>query len=148
MKKEFVKDWMTPEVITINPETTLSKAHELMIREQIRRLPIVDKRGQVVGIVTLGDVRGAEPSSATSLSIWELNYLLAKLTVEKIMTMDPITVGPEATVGDAARIMLENHIAGLPVVDENGELVGIITESDIFRMVVRHEWSESKPMPA
>lgn len=148
MKKEFVKDWMTPEVITITPETTLSKAHELMIREQIRRLPIVDKRGQVVGIVTLGDVRGAEPSSATSLSIWELNYLLAKLTVEKIMTRDPITVGPEATVGDAARIMLENHIAGLPVVDENGELVGIITESDIFRMVVRHEWSESKPMPA
>ena len=103
---------------------------------------MVDDKGCLIGIVTLGDVRGAQPSPATSLSIWEMNYLLSSLDVEKIMTPDPITVHPDQTVGEAARIMLENRISGLPVTDEEGCLVGIITESDIFSMVVLHEWSE------
>jgi len=141
MKRELVKDWMSTEVITAGPNTTLPEAHQLMVNEEIRRLPVV-KNGRLVGIVTLGDVRGAEPSPATSLSIWELNYLLAKLALSQIMTADPITIAPTATIGEAARLMLENRVSGLPVVDEAGDLVGIITESDIFSMVVLHQWSQ------
>lgn len=140
MKKELVKTWMTDAVVTIAPDTSLVAAHDLMIKEEVRRLPVVTENGRLLGIVTLGDVRGAEPSTATSLSIWELNFLLAKLKVEKIMTQNPVTVGAEATIGEAARLMLENRISGLPVVDQAGTLVGIITESDIFSMVVLNEW--------
>lgn len=142
MKKELVKDWMSSDVISISPEMTLPEAHQLMVREQIRRLPVVDDHGRLVGIVTLGDVRGAQPSPATSLSIWELNYLLSNLKVEAIMTRDPVTIPLEATIGEAARVMLEKRISGLPVVNAAGRLCGIITESDIFSMVVLHEWGE------
>jgi acetoin utilization protein AcuB len=144
MKTELVKDWMTKDVITIFPNTTLPEAHEIMTNNSIRRLPVVDKRGRLVGIVTRGDVRGAEPSPATTLSIWELNYLLAQLEVKEIMTHDPITVPENATIGTAARTMLENQISGLPILNDNRELVGIITESDIFRMVTLHEWGVSE----
>ncbi|MCL4297305.1 MAG: CBS domain-containing protein [Anaerolineae bacterium] len=138
MKKELVKDWMSREVITINPDMTLPEAHRLMTDHKIRRLPVLDK-GRLVGIVTLGDVREAEPSSATSLSIWEVNYLLAKLKIGEIMTPKPITISAEETIGQAARLMLEKKVSGLPVVDEKQHVIGIITESDIFRMVVQ-EW--------
>lgn len=136
MRKALVRDWMSRNVITVSPETTLPEAHRLMTEHKIRRLPVV-KDGKVIGIVTRGDIRGAEASEATSLSIWELNYLLSRLRVAEIMTPDPITVRPDATIGEAARLMLEHKISGLPVVDEGGALVGIITESDIFRLVVR-----------
>jgi CBS domain-containing protein len=148
MKKELVHNWMTQDVITVKPRTTLPEAHQIMMDEEIRRLPVVDDENRLVGIVTLGDVRGAQPSPATSLSIWELNYLLSSLTVEKIMTPKPMTIGPEATIGDAARTMLEHRVSGLPVIDEQGKLAGIITESDIFSMVVVHEWSEGEAEPA
>lgn len=141
MKHELVKDWMTTGVITVTPDTTLPDAHQLMDKHNIRRLPVLDDKGRLVGVVTRGDVRGAEPSDATTLSIWEVNYLLAKLTVGKIMTRNPITVSPEATIEKAAKLMLDNKISGLPVVDESGKEVGVITESDIFRMVVK-AWHE------
>ncbi len=140
MSKALVRDWMSADVITIGPEMTLPEAHQLMAREEIRRLPVVDKSGQLIGIVSLGDVRSAEPSPATSLSIWELNYLLSTLTIGKIMTANPFTISPDATLGEAARMMLEQRVSGLPVVDETRHVVGIITESDIFAMVVLHEW--------
>ena len=89
----------------------------------------------------IGDVRSAEPSPATSLSIWELNYLLSTLTIGKIMTASPYTITPEATLAEAARMMLEHRVSGLPVVDEEHHVIGIITESDIFTMVVLHEWN-------
>ncbi len=136
MKHELVKDWMTSKVITITPETSLPDAHRLMDDHNIRRLP-VEQHGRLVGIVTRGDVRGAEPSDASSLNIWEMNYLLSKLTIDKIMTKNPITIGPEATIEQAARLMLEEKVSGLPVVDDQGSIVGIITESDIFRLVVK-----------
>ena len=141
MKKELVKNWMSKDVITLKPDATLPDAHKLMMEEEIRRLPVVDDNGRLLGIVTLGDIRGAEPSTATNLSVWELNYLLASCTLDKIMTAKPFTISVEATIGQAARLMLENRISGLPVVDDDGKLVGIITESDIFSMVVVHEWS-------
>ena len=138
MKQALVKDWMTRKVITIIPDTSLPEAHRLMQEHQIRRLPVV-KDERLIGIVTLGDVREAEPSDATSLSIWEVNYLLSRLKVEKIMTPDPITIFPNETIGQAAWLMLTNKISGLPVVDAKRRVVGIITESDIFRLVV-HQW--------
>ena len=141
MKKEVIRDWMTSDVITVTPDMTLPEAHQLMTNEEIRRLPGVDKQGHLVGIVSIGDVRSAEPSPATSLSIWELNYLLSTLTIGKIMTAQPFTISPEATLAEAARMMLEHRVSGLPVVDEEHRVIGIITESDIFAMVVLHEWS-------
>ena len=136
MKQELVKDWMTSGVITAGPNMTLPEAHQLMNENNIRRLPVLDG-DRLVGMVTRGDVRGAEPSEATTLSIWEVNYLLAKLKLEHIMTRNPITVSPDATIEKAAKIMLENKVSGLPVIDEQGKQIGIITESDIFRVVVK-----------
>ncbi len=140
MKHELVKDWMTREALTISPDTTLPEAHQLMGDKRIRRLPVVEN-GKLVGIVTRSDIRGAQPSSATALSVWEVNYLIARLKIEAIMRPDPITISPEATIGEAARTMLEQKIGALPVVDGDGKIIGIITESDIFRMVVK-EWGE------
>jgi len=141
MKQELVSDWMTREVITIAPETSLKEAHDIMNSKKIRRLPVV-MQGKVVGIVTLGDIRGAEPSKASSLSVWEMNDLLANLKVAKIMTRDPATIQQNASIGEAAKIMLGKKFSGLPVVDEANRLVGIITESDIFRLVA-NEWSKT-----
>lgn len=141
MKKERVSDWMTTDVATISPKATLPDAHQLMTKEQVRRLPVVDANGRLVGIITRGDVRGAQPSPATSLTIWELNYLLSKLAVEKVMTSNPVTITEDATIAEAAQLMLENRISGLPVLNKENKLVGIITESDIFSMIVVHEWN-------
>ena len=134
VRRHLIKDWMTPDPITICPETTLPEADRLMKECGIRRLPVV-QNGHLVGIVTLGDVREASPSNATSLSIYELNYLISRLTVGKIMTQDPITITPDTSIEAAARLMLEHKIGGLPVVDGT-RVVGIITESDIFRLLI------------
>jgi CBS domain-containing protein len=131
-----VSDWMTKNVITTTRQTPISNAHQLMREKNIRRLPVVED-GKLIGIVTIGDVREASPSDATTLSIWELNYLWAQLTIEKIMTRNVLTVTAHTPILDVAEIMLEHKVSGLPVVDENQKLLGIITESDIFRMLVR-----------
>lgn len=146
MRLELVEDWMTRDVITATPEMGLLDADKLMRDKGIRRLPVVDADGRLQGMITYGDVRGARPSSATALSAWEMNYLLANLTVSQIMKPDPITVDPHTTIGETAQIMLEQKISGLPVVAK-GTLVGIITESDIFRMVV-HDWMKSQKGPS
>ena len=136
LENVLVKEWMSSPVISVEPETTISKAHQLMKEKGIRRLPVVEK-GRLVGIITIGDIREASPSDATTLSIWELNYLWAQLTVEKVMTRKALTVKSDSSMIDAAQIMLENKVSGLPVMDAGGMLVGILTESDIFRMLVK-----------
>lgn len=141
MKTELVSAWMTPDPICVSPDMTLPEAHQLMTQKNIRRLPVVHN-GQLVGIVTRGDLRGAQPSEVTSLSFFEITYLLGRITVERIMTKNPITVSPDSTVRDAAKLMLDRKIAGLPVVVE-GKVVGILTESDIFRIVVSR-WFEDQ----
>lgn len=141
MRRHQVKDWMTTDPVTIDPSTTLPEANRLMKECNIRRLPVVEK-GKVVGIVTLADIREASPSNATALSIYELNYLLARLTVGEMMTRDPFTVAPDTSIEAAARLMLEHKIGSLPVID-GSRLVGIITESDIFRLLVM----EGEPRP-
>jgi CBS domain-containing protein len=132
---------MTRVPVTCTSRTTLPEAHKLLMEKRIRRLLVVDD-GKLVGIITRGDIRGAEPSGATTLSVWELHYLLARLTIGEIMTRNPITVSPETPIYQAAKIMLDKKIAGLPVV-EGHQVVGIITESDIFRLVVK-AWDDEK----
>ncbi len=134
MNTQFVREWMTSNPITITPQTTLPETHRLMREHKIRRLPVINK-GKLVGIVTLGDIREAQPSDATTLSIYELNYLMDQVTAKEFMTQDPVTVSPDATIGEAARLMVEHKIGGLPVM-EDGELVGIITETDLCRLLM------------
>ncbi|HST05527.1 MAG TPA: CBS domain-containing protein [Chloroflexia bacterium] len=130
-----VKDWMTTPAKTVDINTPVADAYNVMMEQGIRRLPVVDG-DKLVGIVTLGDLREARPSPATSLSIYELNYLLSKLTVDKVMTHDPFVVSATTPIQHAARLMLDRKVGGLPVVDEESNLLGIITESDIFSMLV------------
>ncbi|NLF63799.1 MAG: CBS domain-containing protein [Chloroflexi bacterium] len=144
MKCALVREWMTPDPIVVSPETTLPEAHRIMTENSIRHLPVVCE-GQLVGIVTLGDIRGAEPSGATSLNIWEVNYLLSQLRVDEIMTPRPVTISVDDTLGEAAQLMLKHRIGGLPVVDRHGALAGIITECDIFRLVVEDWLQEAEP---
>ena len=135
MKRLLVKDWMTANVISTTPDTPMLKAHKLMREKKIRRMPVV-KNDKVVGIVTRSDVRQAEPSDATSLNVWEINYLLAELRLEDIMTTKVKTIRPNDTIKTAATLMHDNQIGALPVVDDAGKLVGIITESDIFSILI------------
>ncbi len=131
-----VKDRMATGVKTVDVESSITEAFRLMKDNKIRRLPVMDK-GKLVGIVTLTDLNHASPSSATSLSIHELNYLLAKTKIRDIIPKKQklITIGPENYIETAAKIMRENTISGLPVV-EDGKLVGIVTETDIFDALI------------
>jgi acetoin utilization protein AcuB len=128
----LVKEWMTRDPVTITDETSMMKAILLMKQHRFRRLPVLHQ-GKLVGIVSDRDLKEASPSKATTLDVHELYYLLAELQVKEIMTRNPITVSPEDTVERAAQLMLEHTISGLPVVDEKGEVVGILTQSDVFR---------------
>ena len=125
-----VRDKMTLNPITVEPSTPVAEALRLMEGRKIRRLPVLQD-GQLVGIVTLLDLMRVSASPATTLSIYELRYLLDKLTVQEAMTRRVITVAPDAPIEQAALLMREHKIGGLPVV-EDGRLVGIITETDIF----------------
>ncbi|HZK25138.1 MAG TPA: CBS and ACT domain-containing protein [Oscillospiraceae bacterium] len=126
----LVKDRMSPHVYTITPDTPIPDALQLMEEKKIRRLPVIDK-DRLVGIVTLLDLVRASPSPATSLSVWELNYLLAKLPVKDVMAKQVYCVTPETTIDKAASLMREHSIGGLPVLDGE-QIVGMITETDIF----------------
>jgi acetoin utilization protein AcuB len=128
----LVKDWMTQNPITITDDTSMMKAIHLMKQNRFRRLPVLHE-GRLVGIVSDRDLKEASPSKATTLDVHELYYLLAELQVKDIMTRNPLTVSVEDTVEHAAQLMLEHTISGLPVVDDTGQVVGIITQSDIFR---------------
>jgi len=126
---------MTRNPITITPDVTVPEAQAIMRREKIQRLPVLDNNKRLVGIVTSLDLIHASPSPATSLDIYEMHYLLSKLKVEKVMTRQVITVTEDLPIEEAARIMVDNKISGLPVM-RGDILVGIITESDIFRLFI------------
>lgn len=129
----LVKERMSHPVITIRPETTMQEALGIMRREHVRRLPVVDKHGQLVGIVTDADLDKASPSEATTLSVWEIRDLISKVKVERIMAHEVITIDDETPIEEAARIMADSKISGLPVLHE-GKLVGLITETDLFKL--------------
>ncbi len=126
----FVKNKMTANPFTISPDQTIPDAHEIMAAHGIRRLPVM-KNGKLVGIVSREDISKYSPSKATSLSMGEITYLLAKTKISMIMTKDPTTISSSALLEEAAILMRDNSISFLPVVDGD-KLVGIITESDIF----------------
>jgi acetoin utilization protein AcuB len=126
----FVKDRMTTNPITATETTPVLEAGEVMRKNNFARLPVL-RDGKLVGIITRDDLLKVSPSSASTLSVWELNYLLSKLLVKDAMTKNPITVQPEATLEEAALLMREKGVGALPVV-EDGKLLGIITESDVF----------------
>ena len=124
---------MTKRPITITEDTGIEKALELMHSEKVRRLPVLNKHGQLVGIVSELDLLKASPSPATSLSIYELPYLLSRIKMRDIMTKDVVTVTEDTPLEEAALIMAENKIGGLPVM-RGDKLVGIITETDLFKI--------------
>lgn len=126
----FVKSKMTANPFTISPDQTIPDAHEIMAQNGIKRLPVM-KNGKLVGIVSKEDILRASPSKATTFSMGEITYLLAKTKISMIMTKEPVTISSNALLEEAATLMRDNGISFLPVVDEN-KLVGIITESDIF----------------
>jgi acetoin utilization protein AcuB len=126
-----VQDIMTITYITVAPETPVLEARQLMMEKRIRHL-LVTNGGKLAGIVTDRDIRLNLPSPATSLSVWEINYLLAKMTVGGVMTKDVITISPAQAAREAAQVMVDNKIGALPVVS-SGQLVGIITETDVLR---------------
>jgi acetoin utilization protein AcuB len=129
----LVRDYMSQPPIVISPKTPISEALRMMRERGIRRFPVVDLGGRLVGIVSDKDLLHAEPSPATSLSIWEITYLLGRITVEQVMTRDVLTVGPTTPLEEAARIMVDRKIGGLPVVEAD-LVLGVITETDIFRV--------------
>ena len=132
----FVRDRMSAPVITVGPDTPFPDALKLMQKHQYRRLPIVNADGVLVGIVSERDLLHASPSPASSLSVWEMNYLLAKLKVGQLMTKEVISVTPEMPIEIAARMLVEHRIGGMPVLDDKRHVVGVITETDIFKAFV------------
>jgi acetoin utilization protein AcuB len=130
-----VRDLMTTSPITVGPETPVLDARQLMIDKRFRHV-LIAEGPKLLGIVTDRDIRLNLPSPATSLSVWEINYLLARLTVASVMTKSLVTVSPRQDTREAARLMLDHKIGALPVVD-GGELVGIITETDLLRAYVK-----------
>jgi acetoin utilization protein AcuB len=131
----FVRDHMVP-AITVAPELPFQEALKLMQEHRLRRLPVVDKKGKLIGIVSERDLLYASPSPATTLSMWELTYVLSKITVEELMTKEVITTTPDTPIEDAARLMVEKKVGGLPVMDQENKPVGIITDRDIFGTLV------------
>ncbi len=124
---------MSTPAISVHPDIPLHEALQLMRKENIRRLPVVSDSGKLVGIVSESDLLHASPSDATTLSVWELNYLLSKIEIRSVMTKKVVTVSEETPLEEAARIMCDNKIGGLPVVKDD-TVVGIITETDLFKL--------------
>ena len=132
----LIRDWMTKEVVTVTPETSMMKASKILKENKFRRLPVVDEKGQLLGIVSDRDIKEASPSKATTLDVHEIYYLLSEIKVKDIMSKAPATLKPTDTVEQAAIMLEEKTIGGLPVVDENDKVVGVITDTDIYRVLI------------
>lgn len=131
----LVRDWMTADPQTVTAATPVMEAMQRLRDGGYRRLPVV-RDGKLVGIVTDRDLKEATPSKATSLSVYELNYLLSKLTIKEVMTAPVMTIGPDDAIEQAALVMETHRVSGLPVVD-HAKLVGILTITDLLRAFVR-----------
>jgi len=137
----MVSECMTPYLITIDQYATLAEAYEILLKNRIRRIPVV-RNDELIGIITLSDILDAKPSDARhSMGTEEMNELLSTIIVDVAMTRNPVRIYQTDTLGHAAELMLDNKIGGLPVIDSNSKLVGLITESDIFRTIV-HKWRD------
>lgn len=132
----FVRNRMTSPAVTVTTTTPFQEALRLMREHRFRRLPVVDKDGRLVGNVSERDLLHASPSPATSLSVWEMNYLLWKLTVGELMVKEVVTISPDEPIEAAATLMVETDVGGMPVIDGERHVVGVITETDIFKAFV------------
>ena len=128
----LIQDWMAKDVMTVDENTSLMRATRIMKENSIRRLPVV-AHGKLIGIITDRDVKDASPSKTTSLDIHELYYLLSEMKVKDVMTDTPLTLSGKETLEKAALIMLDSRISGLPVVDDNEHLIGLLSETDVLR---------------
>jgi len=133
----LIENWMTKDVITGTPDMSMMKASKIMKEKGIARLPVVDEKGVLLGIVSDRDIKEASPSKATTLDMHELYYLLSEIKLKDIMTKKVVTIRPGDTIERAAAVMLEHNIGGMPVVDEANKVVGVVTDSDIFKVLVR-----------
>ena len=131
----LVKNWMSKDVITVNEDDSMQDALKLMKQHNIRMLPVL-KNGSLVGVVTDRDLKRASASDATTLDVHELLYLVSKIKVKNIMAKNPISVPPDLTVEETAQVLLNNKISGAPVVDDSGQVVGTITQTDLFRVLI------------
>jgi acetoin utilization protein AcuB len=138
-----VRDVMTWNVVTVSSDTPIMEARKIMDAHGIRRLPVVDK-GKLVGMVSKERITRTAPSPATSLSVWEINYLLAKMTVKEVMGKDPVTVDPEMSVEAAIALAQKKGVGALPVV-ENHKLIGIATTNDFFYKILNPVLGIAKP---
>jgi len=136
MEKTRVREIMSGPAVVVTPDTRVPAVISLMKERGIRHLPVVEN-GRLVGIVSRGDLREASISAAVNADTYEINFLLNGLTVGKLMTRKVVTITPDAPVVYAAEMMTHNRISGLPVVDPDGSVVGIVTESDLLKMLVR-----------
>jgi len=128
----FVGERMSRPVLSVAPDTPINDALAMFKKERIRRAPVI-KKGKLVGIVTETDLLNASPSDVSTLSIWEMNYLVSKVTVSQVMTKKVLTVDADTPIEEAARIMSDNKIGGMPVLN-NSRVAGIITETDLFKV--------------
>ena len=131
----LVKNWMSKEVVTVDADDSMQNAIYILQEQNIKMLPVMDD-GNLVGIITDRDLKKASPSDATTLDMHELLFLISKIKVKDLMKKPVYTVPPDYTVEEAAALLLEKKISGLPVVDENNRLIGIITRSDLFRVII------------
>ena len=127
-----IRDWMAKNVFTVEEDTSLMRVTRIMTENKIRRLPVVDD-GRVVGIITDRDVKDASPAKTTTLDVHELYYLFSEIKVQDIMTRNPIVLSGNDSLEKAAVIMLETKISGIPVTDENNNLIGLLSETDVLR---------------
>ncbi len=132
----IIKDWMTKDVITVDPEASMMRAAKMMKEKGIRRLPVVDENGKLLGMLSDRDVKEASPSKATTLDVHELYYLLSEIKVKNIMTPNPLTIRDTDTVVKCAAIMHDKKISGLPVLNEQGKLVGIMTQNEVYSVLL------------
>lgn len=128
----LIKDWMASKVLTIDENTSAMRAMRIMKEKKVRRLPVL-AHDKLIGIITDRDLKEASPAKTNSLDIHELNYLLAEMRVKDVMTPKPVSLGQEETLEMAAVVMLQNKVSGLPIMDENGSLVGLLSETDVLR---------------
>lgn len=131
----LVKNWMSKPAITIDAGASMNDAIKLLKNNNIKMLPVMEK-GKLVGIITDRDLKRASASDATSLEIHELLYLITEIKIKKIMTKNPITVPQDYTVEETAEILLKHNISGVPVVDQYRDVVGTITQNDLFRILI------------
>lgn len=131
----LVRNWMSKNVVTINEDDSMQDALKLLKQHNIRMLPVL-RNGGLVGVVTDRDLKRASASDATTLDVHELLYLISKIKVKNIMSKNPIAVSPDLTVEETAELLLNNKISGAPVVDDQGKVVGTITQTDLFRVLI------------